>query len=82
MLNHDSAIYGHHLYENFDFATRMGKLSRHPQNPGRWGLTNESKDSWTYTKTNGDTAVIEPGKTAPLAAGAKINFGPAEGTIE
>ncbi|MCL2187507.1 MAG: protein kinase [Defluviitaleaceae bacterium] len=82
MLNHNSAVFAHHLHENFDFSTRVGKVSQHPQDPKRWGLTNESKDSWTYTKTSGDTAIIEPGKTAPLATGAKINFGPIEGTIE
>jgi DNA-binding helix-hairpin-helix protein with protein kinase domain len=82
MLNHNSAVFAHHLHENFDFQTVIGKVSRHPTDPKRWGLTNESKDSWTYTKTSGDTAIIEPTKTAPLATGAKINFGPAEGVIE
>ena len=82
MLNHNAAVFGHHLHENFDFSNPVGKVSQHPQNPGKWGLTNLSNDPWTYTKKDGDTAVIEPGRNAPLAAGAKINFGPLEGIIE
>ena len=82
MLNHNSAVFVHHLHENFDFSTVIGKVNQHPQDPKRWGLTNESKESWTYTKLNGDTAIIESGKNAPLATGAKINFGPVEGVIE
>jgi hypothetical protein len=82
MLNHDTALNGHHIKENYDFQTVAGKISRHPTQPSKWGLTNNGTENWTYIKTNGDTAVIEPGRTAPLAVGAKINFGPAEGLIE
>jgi len=82
MLNYNSAIFSHHINGNFDFKTIIGKMSQHPTQPNKWGLTNESNDNWTYIKTNGETAVITPGKTAPLARGAKINFGQAEGTIE
>ena len=82
MLNHDSVINMHHLNGNFDFATTIGKLSKHPSQPGKWGLTNVSGDSWNFVKPGGDTAVIPPGKNAPLVSGAKINFGLAEGVIE
>ena len=82
MLNHDSIISAHHLHGNFDFETVVAKLSQHPSQPGKWGITNATNDNWTFTKPNGDTAVIEPGRTAPLLTGAKINFGAAEGIIE
>ena len=82
MLNYNSVIYNHHLRGDFDFSAAQGKMSQHPSQPGKWGLTNTGKDSWTFTRPNGDTAVIEPGKTAPLLNGAKINFGVAEGIIE
>ena len=81
MLNHDSAIFVHHVHDNFDFTTVVGKLSQHPTQPGKWGLTNVTNDNWTFTKPNGDTAVIANGKTAPLISGAKINFGASEGVI-
>ena len=82
MLNHNSQLYAHHLHGNFDFATAIAKLSQHPSQPGKWGLTNLSKDNWNFVKPGGDTAGIAPGKTAPLISGAKINFGPVEGVIE
>ena len=82
MLNHNSIVYAHHLNDNFDFTNIVGKMSQHPSQPGKWGLTNATKDNWTFIKANGDTAVIEPNKTAPLVSGAKINFGPTEGIIE
>jgi hypothetical protein len=82
MLNHDTNLTAHHLIENFDFKTEIGKISRHPQNPNRWGLTNVGGDNWTLYKPNGESVVIEPGRTVPLQSNAKINFGVIEGTIE
>ncbi|MCL2840895.1 MAG: protein kinase [Defluviitaleaceae bacterium] len=82
MLNANSIIHAHHLYGNFDFVRMIGKVSQHPTQPGKWGITNVTKDNWTFTKPTSDTAVIESGRTAPLVSGAKINFGPTEGTIE
>jgi serine/threonine protein kinase len=81
MLNHDTRITKHHIYDNYDFASEVGKITRHPKE-NKWGLTNTGTDNWTLTKAGGDTAVIEPGRTAPLTPGAKINFGPSEGVIE
>jgi serine/threonine protein kinase len=82
MLNHDTQLFAHHVHGNFDFNVTVGKLSKHPTQPGKWGLTNTGAASWTLTRPTGDTAVIAPGKTVPLTPGARINFGPAEGTIE
>jgi len=84
MLNHNSSVFAHHLHGNFDFTTIVGKMSKHPSQPGKWGLTNVTQDNWTFAKAQGNDSnmIIEPGKTAPLISGAKINFGPAEGVIE
>ena len=81
MLNFNSLIYAHHLQGNFDFKTTIGKLSQHPTQPGKWGLTNQTNDDWNFTRPNGESAVIPPGKNAPLLTGAKINFGTASGEI-
>ena len=81
MLNQDTLLYAHHVKGNFDFTTLVGKVSKHPTQPNRWGLTNASSENWTLTRKSGESVVIEPGKTAPLATDAKINFGPAEGII-
>ena len=81
MLNQNTILYAHHIKGDFDFSTQIGKISKHPTQPNRWGLTNTAPDNWTLTKKSGESVVIPPGKTAPLATDAKINFGPAEGII-
>ena len=81
MLNMDTQLFAHHIKGNFDFSTPVGKISKHPTQPNRWGLTNLGTDNWTLTKKNGESVVVPHGKTAPLATDAKINFGPAEGII-
>ena len=71
----------HHLKGNFNFNSTVAKVSRHPKDPKRWGLTNTGADNWTLSKKDGESVVVAPGKTAPLQSGAKINFGPIEGLI-
>jgi len=82
MLNGNSKIFAHHVYGNYDFTTVVGKLSKHPTQPGKWGITNSSNESWTFVKPGGETVVISPGKTAPLVGDAKINFGSIEGIVK
>ena len=81
MLNHDSKIFAHHVKNNFDFHTEVGRVSRHPTDARKWGLSNTGSENWIYCNSSGENKIIEPGKTAPLASGARINFGPAEGII-
>lgn len=82
MLNQDSLIYPHHIKGNFDFTNPLGKINQHPTQIGRWGLTNTGTENWTFTKQNGDSVIVAPGKSAPLQTGAKINFGPIEGEMK
>ena len=86
MLNQDTVLFPHHVKGNYDFTTPIGKVSKHPTMPNRWGLTNMGADNWTLTRKATDdkpseSTVVPPGKTAPLATDATINFGPAEGVI-
>ena len=81
MLNHDTELVSHHIKGNFDFSAIVGKVNKHPSQPNRWGLTNVGSDNWTLTRKSGESVIVPPGKTAPLATDAKINFGPAEGII-
>ncbi|MCL2400133.1 MAG: protein kinase [Defluviitaleaceae bacterium] len=81
MLNHNTELFSHHIKGGFDFSTKIGKISKHPTRPGRWGLTNTGSDNWTLTKQNGESTTVMSGKTAPLQTDAKINFGPVEGII-
>ena len=82
MLNYNSSIFAHHLQGNFDFKNVVGKLSQHPTQPGKWGLTNNTGDNWNFTRPSGESAIIPPGKNAPLLTGGKINFGTATGEFE
>ena len=81
MLNAGSSIFAHHLQGNFDYGTVVAKLSQHPSQPGKWGLTNMSGENWTFIRPGGETAVIPPGRNAPLVTGGKVNFGAAVGEI-
>jgi DNA-binding helix-hairpin-helix protein with protein kinase domain len=81
-LNHDTRLYPHHLDEQrpYDFSAPAAEVSRHPQQPERWGLRNLSTTSW-YMQSAGDPAPVEvpPGRSAAIVNGARIQFGSAEG---
>ena len=83
MLNHDAKLYGHHLDDTtpFDFTKPAAEVTRHPTDPGRWGLKNLTSDRWTAISADGTSRDVQPGKNVPLAVGTKIHFGKTEGEI-
>ena len=83
MLNHDSKLYPHHLDEQklFDFSKPAAEVSRHPKDPTQWGLKNLTGQKWIMTGADGTLKDVEPGRSVPLAAGVKVQFGRAEGEI-
>jgi eukaryotic-like serine/threonine-protein kinase len=83
MLNHDSRLYGHHLDDAaaFDFRKPVAEVTRHPSDPGRWGLKNLTSERWTAVSTDGTVRDVEPGRNVLLAVGTRIHFGKAEGEI-
>ncbi|MCL1997739.1 MAG: protein kinase [Turicibacter sp.] len=82
MLNHNTELFVHHIKNNYDFTTPIGKIAKHPQNPNRWGLTNLTQDNWTFINKNNESTIVPPSKNAPLQPDSKINFGAAEGQIK
>jgi serine/threonine protein kinase len=68
-------LYAHHIAGNYDFDTVAGSVVQNPNNPNLWGVRNESKDNWTYVRTDGTQIPVAPGKTAAIAKNAKIDFG-------
>ena len=80
-LNKATEIFGHHLWNDFNLTDKIAELSQHPVDPNKWGLKNVSQREWLFTKPDGQTAKVEPGKNAPLIIGAKINFGHIEGEL-
>lgn len=75
LLQKDTKIYGHHAYGNFDMETVAGSVVQNPKNPNLWGIRNESKENWTYIKSDGMQIPVENGRSAAIAKGAKIDFG-------
>ncbi len=83
LLNHDTQLYPHHLDPQrlYDLTQPLAAVQPHPQNPNRWGLKNLSTDKWVMTTADGTIRDVEPGRSAGLAAGVKINFGHVQGEI-
>ena len=83
VLNHDTQLFPHHVDDEkkYDFTQPVAVVSRHPNNPNIWGLTNVSKQNWSSTNTKGEVKDVLPGRSVTLALKTRINFGPAEGEI-
>jgi DNA-binding helix-hairpin-helix protein with protein kinase domain len=83
MLNHDTKIFPHHVDDQrpYDFNQPVAEVTRHPANPAIWGLKNLSQDKWVATSADGGVKDVEPGRSATIAVGARINFGKNEGEI-
>ena len=75
ILNANSKLYAHHIYNNFDIETVVGTVVQNPKNPNLWGIRNEDKVNWTYEKADGTQIPVAPGRTAGIASGVKIRFG-------
>ena len=83
MLNHDAQLFPHHVDHQrlYDFSAPIASVNRHPQHPNIWGLKNLSAEKWVVTTPDGAVKEVEPQRSVTLTAGAKINFGAAEGEI-
>lgn len=75
LLAQDTKIYSHHLYGDFDMETVVGSVVQNPKNPNLWGIRNEDKVNWTYEKADGTQIPVAIGRSAGIAANAKIHFG-------
>ncbi len=82
MLNKDSVIYGHHIFDDYNFNDKIAEVTRHPQDPTKWGLQNLGKTTWSLTKPDGTIVPVEREKNAPLLNEMKINFGTVEGILK
>jgi DNA-binding helix-hairpin-helix protein with protein kinase domain len=83
MLNHDTQLFPHHVDDQrlYDFSKPVAAMTQHPQDPSIWGLKNLSDEKWAVTTTEGEVKDVEPGHSARLAVGIKVNFGKVEGEI-
>jgi DNA-binding helix-hairpin-helix protein with protein kinase domain len=82
-LNKDTRLYPHHVdgAKPYDFSRPVAEVTRHPRDPGIWGLKNLSDGKWVCTTGNGANREVERGRSVALASGTKIDFGTAQGEI-
>lgn len=81
LLDRHTRLLRHHIAGDYDLATSIGAVSQHPSDPRRWGITNLSDDVWTFIRPDGTQSAVEKGRSAPIMAGGRIDFGPTAGTI-
>ncbi len=83
LLNGDAKVYPHHVdpRQAFDYSRPIAEVSRHPQKPDLWGLKNLGTESWAVTAADGQTVVVEQGRSVPMQPGSRVHFGKGEGTI-
>lgn len=71
-------VHAHHLDddpERHDFTAVVGEVTEHPQQRGRFGLTNRTRGVWTVRRDDGTVKDVEPGRTIALRPGLLLEFG-------
>ena len=81
VLNNGTLVYQHHLTLDYDFATLIAQVVRHPAKPGQWGLRNESARAWDVVLPTQERTVADPGRSVGLLPGTRIQIGRASATI-
>lgn len=79
-LRRGARVHAHHLLpeptrHEFSDASLVAELVEHPSKPGRFGIKNHSKDTWTGTRSDGTPQQIGPGQTVPLRSGLELDLG-------
>ncbi|MCR4922512.1 MAG: serine/threonine-protein kinase [Lachnospiraceae bacterium] len=72
-------LFSHHIKGDFDMHTAVGEVIINPDNPGKWGLRNISRENWNYIRADGTSILVPPGKAATIAREARIDFGEESG---
>ena len=81
VLNHDTRLWSHHLLRDYDFATAVAEVARHPSDPTIWGLRNVSSATWSISAPDATHDTVPPGRSVTLSDGVSIEFGSASGRI-
>lgn len=59
LLNQNTKLLHHHVYDDFDMDTVVGSVVQNPKNQALWGIRNEDKVNWTYQKADGTQIKIK-----------------------
>jgi serine/threonine protein kinase len=82
LLMSDPLLYAHHTTGNCDIETAVGTVVQTMASPSQWGIRNDTIGNWMYIGADGSQIIVMPGETAPIAQGAKIDFGKLTGVFE
>lgn len=79
-LRRGARVQEHHLLpeparHDCSDAALVAELVEHPKKPGRFGIANRSRQTWTGTRSDGTAQKVEPGQTVPLRAGLELDLG-------
>ncbi|MFJ2815949.1 protein kinase [Streptomyces sp. NPDC091279] len=77
-LGPQARVYAHHLAveaERHDFSAVVGEVTEHPQQRGRFGITNRSGQRWVVRRADGSVHDVDPGRTVALSPGLQVEFG-------
>ena len=81
VMSSSTRLYPHHLGEINDFAAPAAEVVEHPQRPGVWGLRNLTGRPWSYDGRDGRPRTVQPGQSAPIRDGLRLNFGRVQGVL-
>ncbi|MEV6838210.1 protein kinase [Streptomyces sp. NPDC051133] len=79
-LRRAARVQAHHLLpeptrHDCSDAALVAELVEHPKKPGRFGIANRSRETWTGTRSDGSVQKVEPGQTVPLRSGLELDLG-------
>lgn len=75
LLRKNAKLYSHSIQGDYDMEAVVGEVVQNPNNPNLWGIKNESKDNWTYIRSDGQQVPVPVGRSAAIAKDCKIDFG-------
>ncbi|MEV0174800.1 protein kinase [Streptomyces sp. NPDC050803] len=79
-LRRSARVQAHHLLpepvrHDCSDESLVAELVEHPSKPGRFGIANRSKETWTGIRSDGTSQEITPGQTVPLRSGLELDLG-------
>lgn len=75
-------LHGHHLNGDYDYATTIAEVVRHPTNPDLLGLRNLTEGLWTARLPGGDEREVEPGRSVRVTPGVEVDLGRVVARVE